>query len=470
MVVGSLDIETDIVIIGAGPGGYTAALRAAKQGHEVIVVDRDAELGGVCLHWGCIPTKTLIHSTDYHHVVKELEYSGVVFEGDVYADYQKILEHKDNVIDTLANGIQSLFKKHGIEVIKGYARFEDENTLHISGQSDVTSIAFKKCILSTGGKPIEIPTVPYSHPRVLSSRDLLQLEDLPSSLIIVGGGYIGTEMGTVFGKLGVDIDIIEMSPNLISVMPQDVVDIVEDTIGEYNVEAHTNTAAQGVEDSEDGVVLVAEKDGETKRFKADYILTVPGRSPNTDDLGLENIGVKTNDHGFIPVNESMQTKHSHIFAIGDIVGQPMLAHKSMREGKIAANKAIGKDDKYDNMVIPKVVFNDPEIACVGFSEEEAQEQGKETITGTFQMNRSGRAQSLGNAKGFIRVIADKDTHRILGVESVGPQVSGMIGEATLAIELGAKLEDVARTIHAHPTINEAFMEACEVALGEGIHE
>lgn len=470
MVVGSLDIQTDIVIVGAGPGGYTAAVKAAKKGNEVIIVDKDAELGGVCLHHGCIPTKTLIHSTEFRHVIAEMEHSGVTFEGEPSVDFKRIMDHKDSVIQTLSKGVKHLFDQHGIEVIKGYARFEDENTLHISGQSDVTSIAFKKCILATGGRPIEIPHLPYSHPKILSSRDILELDELPSSILIVGGGYIGTEMGTVFGKLGVDIDIIEMSPRLISVMPQDVVDVVKNIIHEYNVDVHVNTAAKGVEDIEEGVKLVTDQDGETKTFTADYILTVPGRKPNTNKLGLENIGVDVDRQGFIPVNASMQTKHSHIFAIGDIIGQPMLAHKAMREGKVAGNVAAGKEDVYDNMVIPKVVFNDPEIACVGFSEEEAQEQGIQTITGTFHMKGSGRAHSLARPNGFIRVIADKETHRLLGVESVGPHVSGMIGEATLAIELGATLEDVGRTIHAHPTINEGFMEACEVALGEGIHE
>ena len=469
MVVGSLDIETDVLIIGAGPGGYTAAVRAAKQGKEVTVVDANRDLGGVCLHYGCIPTKTLIHSTNFQHVITDLEHCGVEM-GDVDVNFEKIVENKNEVIETLARGVEHLFEKQGIEIIKGYARFEDEQTVHLSGQSDVTSITFQSCIICTGSTPIEVPGFPYEHERILSSRDLLDIDHIPESMIIIGGGYIGTEMGTVFGKLGTSVDIVEMTDQLIPALPSHVVDVVANKLSTFGVKTHLECGAKSFTETENGLrVSFEHKNGERKELEAEVILVVAGRRPNTDDMGLENIDITVDEQGFIPVNARMETTTKNIYAIGDVNGQPLLAHKAMAQGKVVGDILAGQDVAYRNMVIPLVVFNDPEIACVGLTKSQAEEEGYNVITGRFQLMMSGRAHALNQAEGFIEVIADEETHRLLGVQSVGPRVSGMIGEAALAIEMGATLEDVSATIHAHPTISEAFMEACDVALGKGIH-
>lgn len=458
MVVGSLDIETELAIIGAGPGGYTAALRAAKAGKEVTVVDAEGELGGVCLHHGCIPTKSLIHSSDYQHVIEELEHHGIQIDScDVCIE--DIQKSKDETVQGLNKGLHHLFDSYGIELIKGRAEFKDEHTLHLSGQSDVTSITFEEAIIATGGKPIELPFLPYDEENILSSRELLEIEEVPESLVIVGGGYIGTEMGTVFGKLGSQVTIIEQTDQLIPMLPRNVVDVVKDRLGKFNVEVELNATAKAYRDK----ALIYDKDGE-QSVSADKVLVVVGRAPNLDGVSLENIGLQPNKDGFLDVNKHMQTEHPHIYAVGDIIGQPMLAHKAMQQGRVVAKHLVDGESAYDNMVIPAVVFNDPEIACVGHTEDEARQDGYEPITGQFSFQGSGRAHTLNKAVGFVEVVADKDTHRVLGVQSVGPDVSNMIAEATLAIEMGATLQDITRTIHAHPTIPEGLQEACETAL------
>lgn len=468
MVVGSLDITTDLVVIGAGPGGYIAAIRAAQEGKEVTVIDTDGELGGVCLHHGCIPTKTYIHSTNFGHVIDELEHCGVHVD-DVAVDFEQILGHKNDVVDDLSNGISHLFDKHGIELIKGYAEFSGENQIHIRGQSDVTAVTFNEAIVGTGSKPIELPFMSFDNDRVLSSRDLLQLEHVPDSMVIVGGGYIGTEMGTVFGKLGTDVTIVEQENRLLPALPESVVDVVVSRLDQFNIDTHCNATAEAYEENDEHGSLTVREDDEEHVLDAEYMLAVVGREPNTDSLGLDEAGVPT-QNGFIPVNKYMQTPAEHIYAIGDITSQPMLAHKAVRQGKVAASQVTGGDEVYNNMVIPKVVFNDPEIACVGLTADRAEERGHEVQQGRFSFKASGRAHTLSKPTGFVQIIADADTHRVLGVQSAGPQVSGMIGEATLAIELGATLEDIERTIHTHPTIPEGLMAAAEDALGKAIHD
>jgi dihydrolipoamide dehydrogenase len=469
MVVGSLDIQTDLLVIGAGPGGYVAAIRAAQNGKEVTVVDTDGELGGVCLHHGCIPTKTYIHSTDFGHVIDELEQCGVEVD-DYSVNFSKIHDHKDDVVQTLSNGIDHLFDKHGIELIKGYAEFTDDETVHVRGQSDVTSITFNEAIISTGSKPIELPFMSFDNERVLDSRELLQLDNVPDSLLIVGGGYIGTEMGTVFGKLGADVTIIEQTDRLIPALPEDTVDVVRDRLDTFNVITHCNTTAKAYEETNGEAVVTVESDGARRDLTADYVLVVVGREPNTQGVNLDEVGLGIDERGFIPVNKHMQTRQDNIYAIGDVTGQPLLAHKAVRQGKVAAEHITTGDAAYENKVIPKVVFNDPEIACVGLTAEQAREQGFTVKQGTFDFKASGRAHTLSKPTGFVRVVADADTHRVLGVQSVGPQVSGMIGEATLAIELDASLDDLATTIHTHPTIPEGLMAAAEDALDKAIHD
>lgn len=467
--MGSLSVETDILIIGSGPGGYVAAIRAAQQGKEVMVVEKEKKVGGICLHHGCIPTKALIHASSTFHNLDEVKKMGIEI-GEPKVNIDGMLSWKDKILFDLEGGIQNLFKKYGIEVINGMASFASATKVHISGQSDVTEITFKQCIIATGSVPIEIKEFPFSHHKIMSSRQALGLRIKPKNLVIIGGGYIGTEMATVYGKLGTKVDILEMGDHLIASVDPELVDVVYKRLEKFNVTAHCNTQAVGFTEGDDGRLTVHIKKGEEQtNLVCDNVLVVVGRKPNTEGLGLEKAGIKMTKRGFIEVNEQMRTSQPHIFAIGDVVGQPMLAHKASHEGKIAADVICGKDSYFDNAVIPAVVYNDPEIMTVGLTQKAAQEQGKEVITGKFPFSALGRSHTMNKPFGFIKIVAEKDTERVLGVHAVGPHVSELTGEAALAIEMGCVLEDFILTIHAHPTIAESFVEVAEAAKKEAIH-
>lgn len=467
MVVGSLTVDTEVLIIGSGPGGYVAAIRAAQLGKEVMIVEKEKVVGGICLHHGCIPTKALIHASSTFQNLDHVRDMGIEI-GQASINVDKLLTWKDKIIIDLEGGIQNLLKKYGIEVITGIATFASATSVHISGQSDVTEINFKQCIIATGGQPIEVKDFPFSHHKIISSRQALGLRVKPKNLVIIGGGYIGTEMATVYGKLGCKVDIIEMGDHLIGSLDPELVDVVTKRLEKFNVTAHTNTQAVGFTDGDRLTVHIKKGDNQTN-LVADNILVVVGRKPNTANLGLEKAGVKTSPRGFIEVNEQMRSSQPHIFAIGDVVGQPMLAHKASHEGKIAAEVICGKDSYFDNAVIPAVVYNDPEIMTVGMTEQSAQQAGNEVIVGRFPFSALGRSHTMNKPFGFIKVVAQKDSQRIIGVHAVGPHVSELTGEAALAIEMGCVLDDFKLTIHAHPTISEAFVEVAEAAKKEAIH-
>jgi dihydrolipoamide dehydrogenase len=468
MVVGSLSIETETVIIGSGPGGYVAAIRAAQLGQEVILVEKRKKVGGVCLHVGCIPTKALITSSDYVNAIKELNDMGIsIKEFDV--DITKMNSWKDTIIEKMEKGIRSLFSKYGIEIIEGEAKFKSKNSISISGQSDVNEIKFKNAIVATGSSPIEIPGFPFDKKYILSSNQAMSLSQIPKSLLIVGGGYIGTELGTVYGKLGSEVHILEGSDRLISVIDKDVVDVVAKRLEHFNVTIHYNAKALSSKIENEKVQVEYETQGKKETIEVEKVLVVVGRKPNGHNLGLTHIGVEIDEKGFIKVNNQMRTTHKHIYAIGDVVGNPMLAHKAMREAKIAAEAIAGKPVAFDNQVIPSVVYNDPEIVSVGLTVDQAKEQGREVIEEKFPYAALARAHMFNRTDGFIKMIADKNSHRILGVHAVGPHVSEIVAEATLAIEMGAKVEDLAFTIHPHPTISEGMGEVAETLLGSAIH-
>ncbi len=468
MVVGSLDINTDVLIIGAGPGGYVAAIRAAQLGLDVIVVERKKKLGGVCLNTGCIPTKAVIHASNFHHTIKDLEWTGITVKSyDV--DMRKMHDWKNAIINKLESGIQGLFKNYDIEVIEGRAVFRSNNEIHIEGKTDINTVRFKHCIIATGSSTIDIPGFLIDRKYIITSDEGLSLEEVPKKLIIIGGGYIGTELGTVYAKLGTEVSIVEFTDRLISTLEPDIVDVVARKLDELGVKKYLKSKALNCEIKDNHVIVNIDHDGQKESLEADKVMVVVGRRPNSEGIGLENTGVKIDAKGFIIVDKQMRTSVPNIFAIGDVVGQPMLAHKASREGKVASEVISGLPSAFDNKVIPFVVFNEPEIASVGMKEEEVKAKGIIYIVGKFPFSASGRAMTLNQTDGFVKYIAEKETGLILGVHAVGPNASDLISEATLGIEMGATLEDIALTIHPHPTLPETLMEAAEVTLGRGIH-
>lgn len=465
MVVGSMTVETDVVIIGSGPGGYVAAIRAAQLGLDVLVVEREGTLGGVCLQRGCIPTKALIAASNYADGIKHASAFGVNIEGHSI-DIAKMFAWKQTIVTKLTSGIAGLFAKHGIEVIRGVGVFEDEHTLRVKGKSDVNKIKFKHAIISTGSKPIELPFARFDE-NIWSSADALNISELPKRLAIIGGGYIGTEMATVFAKLGSQVTIIEGSERILPVFEPQLVGPVLKNLEALGVTILTNARATSVESGP--VVRINYSIGEEgETIEADKLLVVVGRKPNSQGIGLEKAGVSVDEHGFIPTDELMRTNIEHIYAIGDVQGQPMLAHKAMRQAKVAAEVIAGKPSAFDNKVVPSVVFNDPEMMSVGYTEAEANAKGYRTRSAHFPYTALGKAIIEGK-QGFVEIVADTDTGIIRGIHAVGPHVSELAGEAALAIELGATVEDLSLTIHPHPTVSEGLVEAADVFLGSAIH-
>ena len=466
MVVGSMTVETDVVIIGSGPGGYVAAIRAAQLGLDVLVVEREKTLGGVCLQHGCIPTKALIEASSYAERIEEAKRFGVnITEHSI--DPQVMFSWKQGIVDKLTAGIKGLFDKHGIEVIEGVGIFESDTMLHVKGKSDVNAIRFKHAIIATGSTPIELPFARFDGENILSSRDALRLGSIPKSLTIIGGGYIGTEMATVFAKLGTRVTIIEGTERLVPSVEKQLVGPVSKKLKELGVTLHLNAKATSVE-TRDETTVTFTSDGDERTVTSEKLLVVVGRKPTSKGIGLEAAGVSVDEHGFIPTDETMRTNIKNIYAIGDVQGQPMLAHKAMRQGKVAAESIAGQPSAYDNKVVPAVVFNDPEMMSVGYTEEEARAKGYDVKSVHFPYAALAKAIIHGKG-GFIEIVADTATGVVRGIHAVGPHVSELAGEAALAIELGATVEDISLTIHPHPTVSEGLVEAADVFLGSAIH-
>ena len=469
MVVGSLEVETDVVVIGSGPGGYVAAIRAAQLGNDVMIIEKDNKVGGVCLNDGCIPTKALISSSSYFFNLSNVDEMGISVD-NYSLDMSKMISWKDKMIKTLDKGVSSLLKSNGVEVLQGEARFVDKNKISVSGQSDVETIIFKKAIIATGSTPVEIDGFSFDGNKVITSAEALRLEEVPKRLVIIGGGYIGTEIGTIYGKLGSKVDILEAGERLLPQFDKDISDVVAKDIGKFSVECHYGAKASGVTLKDDGVeVEFSTADKESEKILADKVMVAVGRSPNTKNIGLENVGVEVNDKGFINVDSQLRTNVENIFAIGDVAGEPMLAHKASHEGVIAAEAASGENSHNDNKVVPMVVFNDPDMVSVGMNEEQAKEKGYEVVVDSFPLAALGRARTLNDTRGFVKMIADKKTNVVLGFQGAGQHMSEIVGEVTLAIEMGAKVEDLALTIHPHPTMSESIKELAHVVLNQGIH-
>ncbi|MGC5323933.1 dihydrolipoyl dehydrogenase [Brevibacillus sp. SYSU BS000544] len=466
MVVGEFTTEVDVLVIGAGPGGYVAAIRAAQMGKTVTVIERGA-VGGVCLNVGCIPSKALIHASHTYAHSQSASSMGISVE-NVKVDFQKTQEWKAGIVKQLTGGVSQLFKGNKIQTIEGEALFVSENEVRVFHGYDVNRYKFNHCIIATGSRPIELPAFPFGK-RVLSSTEALNLTEIPKSMVVIGGGYIGIELGSVYARFGTKVTVLEGSDQILPGFEAEMTRLVERKLKKNDVEIHTKALAQGMEEKADGVVVTAEVKGEVKSFEAEYVLVTVGRRPNTDELGLRDIGMELTDRGYVIVDKQGRTNIPNVYAIGDIVAGPALAHKASYEGKVAAEVIAGHPAEVDYKAIPAVVFSDPEIASVGISEREAKEQGLNYVAGRFPFAANGRALSVNEGEGFVKLIAEKDTGIVLGAQIVGPDASNIIAEIALAIEMGATLEDIELTIHAHPTLAEVTMEAAELALGRPIH-
>ena len=460
---------TDLVVIGAGPGGYTAAIRGAQKGLNVVLVERET-VGGVCLNHGCIPAKALIHAAGFQRDIDHWNELGVE-TGPVDVDFQAIQDWKDEVIDKLDGQVLESLEHYGVELIEGTARFEDSSTLQVETDGDSRTLEFDQAIIATGSQPIEIPGLEYSQDRVISSREVLQVETVPDEIVVVGGGYIGMEAVTKFSKFGARVKIVEALDRVLSEFEPEIVDSIQETSEMYSDDIYTSTLAQGVEYDEAGTpVLVAEKDGDELRLSGDYIVVAAGREPNSaySDLELDNTGVDLTENGFIAVDDQCRTSVDTILAVGDAAGPPYLAHVAYHEGKVAAAVAAGEDAAVDTEYMPTVMYTDPEVATVGLSEAEATERYDDVLVGQVPMSASGRALTMDKTAGYLKVIADDD-EQLLGVRIVGPRASDTIAEATLALKMDASLDDIATTLHAHPTFPENLVEAAEAAKNEAIH-
>ncbi|WP_042349087.1 dihydrolipoyl dehydrogenase [Bacillus massiliigorillae] len=466
MVVGDFPIETDTLVVGAGPGGYVAAIRAAQLGQKVTVVEKGT-VGGVCLNVGCIPSKALISAGHRYDHAKNSVDMGITAE-NVKVDFSKVQEFKNSVVKKLTGGVASLLKGNKIDTVYGEAYFVDENTVRVMDENSAQTYKFKNVIIATGSTPIEIPGFKYSK-RVIDSTGALNLAELPKSIVVIGGGVIGTELGGAYANFGTEITILEGGPEIIPGFEKQMTTLVKRNLTKKGATIVTNALAKGVEELEDKVIVTYEANGKEEKIEADYVLVTVGRKPNTREIGLEEIGVKLTDRGLIETDKQCRTSVGNIFAIGDIVSGPQLAHKASYEGKIAAEVIAGHASEIDYLGIPAVVFSEPELASVGYSEKQAKDEGLDFIAAKFPFAANGRALSLNEAEGFMKIITRKEDGLVIGAQIAGPGASDMISELGLAIEAGMTAEDIAMTIHAHPTLGEITMEAAEVALGNPIH-
>jgi dihydrolipoamide dehydrogenase len=468
MVVGEIERDTQVVVVGGGPGGYAAAFRAADLGKEVVLVEAADSLGGECLHHGCIPSKALLTATHLLDQIAAARAMGIRAEG-VSIDAAALGQWKSGVLDQLARGLQQLAERRGVEIVHGTATFTGSRRVRITN-GEVGALTFEHAIIATGSHPIDLPGIEHDGERVMTSRDALMLKDVPERLLVIGGGYIGLELGSVYARLGSRVTLVEMTEQLLPGIERDLVQVVQRALQKHQVEIHLRARVTALQQEGGRArVSVSREGAEDLTLEAERVLVAVGRRPNTDALGLEQTRVKRDAQGFIQVDPQRRTADPRIYAVGDVTGEPMLAHKAAREGKVAAEAIAGQPAAFDNVTVPAVVFTDPEIALCGLSEEQAKAAGYTIKVGRFPFRALSRALTLNRTEGFVKVIADAAREVVLGVRMVGPGVSDLISEAVLAIEMGAQLEDLAASIHPHPTLSEGLAEAAEAALQRAIH-
>ncbi len=461
----------DVCVIGSGPGGYVAAIRAAQLGKKVCIVERDA-LGGVCLNIGCIPSKAMITAGHFmHRMQHDAPTMGFELPAEIKVDMAKMQEWKQGVCSKMSGGVAQLLKGNTVTVFMGEASFKDAKTLTVKGKEGTQTIESANYIIATGSSPIEIPGFAVDEKDILTSTGALALAEKVKRLVVIGGGYIGLEIGSYMNKFGTQVTVVEASPALLNGLADpDCVQVVARRLKKSGVEVLLGAKAKGFKKSKDGMDVSVDIGGKETVLKADKILMTVGRKPNSDQMNLKGIGLKIDEKGFITVNAQRKTNLPGIYAIGDIACQPMLAHKASHEGVLVAEVIGGINRAYDAKTVPAVIFVDPEIASAGLMESECKAKGiTDLMIGKFPFGANGRAVSMMETEGFVKIIADAKTHIVLGIHIVGPEASNLISEAALAIEMGARLEDIALTIHPHPTLGETMMEAAEAALGHAIH-
>jgi dihydrolipoamide dehydrogenase len=457
------DLKAELVVLGSGPGGYTAAFRAADLGMDVLLIERWPMLGGVCLNVGCIPSKALLHAAKVIDEAESMSQHGIVF-GAPEIDLDKLRDWKNSVVGKLTKGLAGLAKSRKIRVVQGTARFVSDHVLEIHTDDGSQVIGFQQCIIAAGSEPVMLPDLP-DDPGIIDSTGALELDDLPERMLVVGGGIIGLEMACVYDALGVKVSVVELLPALMTGCDKDLVRPLQKRIAKRYEDIILGVSVSRMEAQDDGIRVSFEGENAPEPKLYGKVLVAVGRRPNGDRLGAEEAGVVVDDRNFIPVDKQMRTNVPHIFAIGDIVGQPMLAHKASHEGKVAAEVAAGEKSVFDARVIPSVAYTDPEVAWVGLTEEQARADGIEYEKGQFPWAASGRALSVGRDEGFTKLLFDPETKRILGAGIVGVNAGELIAEAGLAIEMGADAADIGLTIHAHPTLSESIAMAAEAFEG-----
>jgi len=459
-----------LAIIGAGPGGYPAAFHAADAGFEVTLIDDAAAPGGVCLRRGCIPSKALLHAARLIRETAEADAIGLSF-APPRVEVDRLRAWKSGVVEKLTGGLAALGAQRRVRYLRGRAALGDAHTLRVKTDAGEESVAFDHAILAAGSRPATLPGVSLASPRLMDSTGALALEDVPARLLVIGGGYIGLELGSVYAALGARVDVVEMLPALLPGADRDLVKPLADRLAKQFAAIRLETRVAGIEEAGDALrVTFADAAGGVRREDYDRALVAIGRRPNSESLGLENTRIRPDRKGFIPVDAQRRTAEPHIYAIGDLAGEPMLAHKATHEARVAVEAIQGRKAVFAPRAIPAVVFTDPEIAWAGLTETQAEKEGRAVRIARFPWAASGRALTLARAEGHAKWLCDPETGVLLGAGLVGPGAGDLIAEAALAIEMGATAQDLALTIHPHPTLSETLMEAAEVALGHCVHQ
>jgi dihydrolipoamide dehydrogenase len=460
---GETDQRTQVVVIGSGPGGYAAAFRAADLGLQTTLVERHAALGGVCLNVGCIPSKALLHAAKVVAETQEMAEHGIAF-GEPQVDLAKLAGWKDSVVGKLTGGLAGLAKQRKVTVVQGTAEFASDHVLKVTGEEGETTIGFDHAIIAVGSSAVRLPFLP-DDPRIMDSTGALELTDVPERLLVIGGGIIGLEMATVYDALGSQVTVVELLDGLIPGADRDLIRPLQRRIEKRYAAIHLSTKVTAVEAGDDGLTVTLQGSGAPESQTFDRILLAVGRSPNGAKVGAEKAGVAVDERGFIAVDAQRRTNVAHIFAIGDVVGEPMLAHKATHEGKTAAEVIAGQNVVFEPRGIPSVAYTDPEVAWIGLTETAAKEQGIAFEKGTFPWAASGRALGLGRDEGLTKLLVDPDTRQVLGAGIVGPNAGDLVSEVALALELGADAEDIGLTIHPHPTLSETVAFSAEAVEG-----
>lgn len=461
-------IKAEIVVLGAGPGGYTAAFYAADRGKKVILVEQNPRLGGICLNSGCIPSKALLHATEVLHEAKQSAGRGIEF-GEPKIDLDKLRDWKESILEKLGQGIKGLAQKRGVRLIHGRGHFEDSHTLRVETAEGQKFVSYDKAIIAVGSKPAMPSAFDLGNKRIMTSTEALEIQDIPRDLLVVGGGYIGMELGTVYAELGSHVVVLEAMPSILTGVDPDLVRPVSRAAQKAFKEIRVNTKVLKMATAGKQIKVTMEMDKEQREELYDGVLVSVGRAPNYTDLGLENTRVTKDDKGFIKCNSQQQTDDPDIYAIGDVNGGVLLAHRATKEARVAVEAILGESSAFENIVIPAVVYTHPEVAWCGLTETEARQNGIETKVAKFLWGASGRALTLDRPDGLTKLIIEPDSERILGVGIVGVSAGELIGEGVLAVEMGATARDLAESVHPHPTLSETLMEAAEAFYGTATH-